>query len=103
MRTTITVSWVRRSPLKSRKLFSLPYFIGWHHCGYIRGLRREYIAALKRNDQKSIEYFDNKKLNYREGFFTEIEEPIEPILKPLSRAISNCETLHRNPGTRIEK
>jgi len=86
-----------------QKLFSLPYFIGWHHCGYIRGLRREYIAALKRNDQKSIEYFDNKKLNYREGFFTEIEEPIEPIIKPLSAAIANCEKLHRNPGTPIGK
>jgi len=86
-----------------QKLFSLPYFIGWHHCGYMRGLRREYIAALKRNDQQSIEYFDNKKLNYREGFFTEVEEPIEPILNPLSVAIANCEKLHRNPGTPIEK
>ncbi|MFA6173435.1 MAG: hypothetical protein WC701_07075 [Kiritimatiellales bacterium] len=77
------------------KLFSLPYFIGWHHCGYIRGLRREYVAALKRNDQKSIEYFKNKKLTYREGFFTEFEEPIEPILNALGPAISNCENLHR--------
>ena len=85
------------------KLFSLPYFIGWHHCGYMRGLRREYVAALKSSDQKSIEYFENKKMIYREGFFTEFEEPIEPILRPLSVAISNCPTLHRAATASHEK
>lgn len=78
-----------------KKLFSLPYFIGWHHCGYMRGLRREYIDALKRKDQKSSEYFENKKLTYREGFFTEFEQPIEPLLEPLSNALKKCDEVHR--------
>ena len=31
----------------------------------------------------------------REGFITELESPIEPILIPLRLAISRCETLHK--------
>ena len=79
-------------------LFSLPYFIGWHHCGYMRGLRTSYVEALKRGDQKSIEFYVKSKHTYREGFVTEFDEPIEPIVKPLSLAISNCERVHHDSG-----
>jgi len=77
------------------KLLSLPYLIGWHHCGYMRGLRPPYVAALKRGDQQTIEHHLKTKTTLREGFITELEAPIEPILKPLSLAISKCETLHK--------
>jgi hypothetical protein len=75
-------------------LFSLPYFIGWHHCGYMRGLRRPYLEALKLGDQKNIEFYVKSKHTYREGFVSEFDEPIDPIVKPLSLAISNCERVH---------
>ena len=77
------------------KLFALPYLIGWHHCGYMRGLRPPYVAALKRGDRQTIEHHRTTKTTLREGFITELEAPIEPILKPLSLAISKCETLHK--------
>ena len=79
-------------------LFSLPYFIGWHHCGYMRGLRRPYVEALKRGDQKAIQGFEKSKTTYREGFVSEFEEPIEALLKPLGLAIQNCEKIHRESG-----
>lgn len=84
------------------KLFSLPYFIGWHHCGYIRGLRLPYVAALRTGNQQTIAIHEKNKDTYRQGFFTESEEPIKPILTPLSQAISNCVGLHRASGA-LEK
>lgn len=80
------------------KLFSLPYFIGWHHCGYMRGLRPPYVNALKRGDKKACAHYEKNKNTYREGFFTELEEPIDLILKPLNAAILNCEIKHRASG-----
>jgi hypothetical protein len=80
------------------KLLSLPYLIGWHHCGYMRGLRPPYVAALKRGDQQTIEHHRKTKTTLREGFITELEAPIEPILKPLSLAISKCAILHQTGG-----
>jgi hypothetical protein len=77
------------------KLFSLPYLIGWHHCGYMRGLRPPYVAALRSGDQKAIDHHVSTKTTLREGFITEQETPIEPILEPLCLAISKCETLHK--------
>lgn len=82
-------------------LFSLPYYIGWHHCGYIRGLRPPFRAALKRGDQQAIEDFIKKKLVYREGFITQFEEPVVEITKPLSQAVANCEKLHRTSGVTL--
>lgn len=79
-------------------LFSLPYVIGWHHCGYMRGLRPPYVAALRRGDQKTIDHHVKTKTTLREGFVTELEAPIEPILKPLSEAISKCESIHSRPA-----
>jgi hypothetical protein len=80
-------------------LFSLPYYIGWHHCGYMRGLRPPYVAALKKGDQKAIELNQRNKTTYREGFITEFEEPIDAILTPLTNAIAQCEDLHRASAT----
>jgi hypothetical protein len=76
-------------------LFSLPYVVGWHHCGYMRGLRRPYVEALKRGDRAAIEEHEKRKTTLREGFISEREEPIELILKPLGAAISTCEAVHR--------
>ena len=80
------------------KLFSLPYFIGWHHCGYIRGLRPPFRAALMRGDQKALDDFIKRKTVYREGFITQFEKPVAEIIGPLSRAIANSEKLHRASG-----
>jgi hypothetical protein len=85
------------------QMFSLPYYIGWHHCGYMRGLRKPYVQALQRGDQASADSFVKKKQTYREGFITEFEEPIAPLIKPIGLAISNCEPLHRNSGAPVEK
>lgn len=80
------------------KLFSLPWVVGWHHCGYMRGLRKPYIEAMKRGDQKAVDEFEKGGHTYREGFITEFEEPIEPIIDPLGQAISTCGKLHRASG-----
>ncbi|TAN36783.1 MAG: hypothetical protein EPN23_08225 [Verrucomicrobia bacterium] len=80
------------------KLFSLPYYIGWHHCGYMRGLRQPYIEALKRGDQKTVEFYVKSKHVYREGFVSEFEEPLGSFVNPLSRALANCEKIHRAAG-----
>ena len=77
------------------KLFALPYFVGWHHCGYMRGLRPPYREALKRGDRKTAEFYVKSKHVYREGFITEFEEPFNALLKPLGAALANCEKLHR--------
>ncbi|MBM3861270.1 MAG: hypothetical protein FJ395_16710 [Verrucomicrobia bacterium] len=77
------------------KLFALPYVVGWHHCGYMRGLRTPYVAALKRGDQQTVEHHRKTRTTLREGFITELEAPIEQILTPLSLAISKCETVHK--------
>ena len=79
-------------------LFALPYLVGWHHCGYMRGLRPPYFAALKRGDQQAIEMHVKRKTIYREGFITEFEQPFEPLLKPLSQALSTCDALHKAGG-----
>ena len=80
------------------KLFALPYFVGWHHCGYMRGLRPPYAAALKRGDQKAAAEFVKGRHTLREGFITETEEPIEPLLTPLIAAWKNCGNVHRASG-----
>ncbi len=80
------------------KLFTLPYFIGWHHCGYVRGLRPPYAAALKRGDQKAAEEFVKGRHTLREGFITETEEPIAPLLTPLVAAWKKCAAVHRAGG-----
>jgi hypothetical protein len=80
------------------KLFALPYFIGWHHCGYMRGLRPPYAAALKRGDKQAADVFVKGRHTLREGFITETEEPIVPLLTPLITAWKNCETVHRTSG-----
>ena len=82
------------------KLFSLPYLIGWHHCGYMRGLRRPYLAALKQGDRKTADFYVRQKHTYREGFITEFEEPIDSLLMPLALVFSNGETIHRGSGIR---
>jgi len=82
-----------------KQLFSLPYFVGWHHCGYIRGLRLPYLAALKRGDQNTAGGFEGSKHTHREGFVTEFDEPIDPLVKPLGNAIRECDKLHRDSGT----
>jgi len=80
------------------KLFGLPYFVGWHHCGYMRGLRRLYVEALKRGDQKAIQGFEKSRTTHREGFVSEFEEPIDALVKPLGLAIQNCGEVHRASG-----
>jgi len=79
-------------------LFSLPYFIGCHHCGYMRGLRTAYVNALKQGDQKTIDFHVRSKHTYREGFVSEFEEPIDALVAPLRKAARNCEKLHRASG-----
>jgi len=80
------------------KLFAQPWFIGWHHCGYMRGLRRPYLAALEKGDTKESSRYERRGIRYREGFITEHEQPIEPILTPLKVAIAKCAELHRSSG-----
>ena len=76
------------------QLFALPYFIGWHHCGYIRGLRKPYLEALQKGDTKTAKSYEDARHTYREGFFTELEEPITPLLAPLSQALRESEQVH---------
>lgn len=76
------------------KLFAQPWFIGWHHCGYVRGLRQPYIAALKKGDAKEAASYEQRGALYREGFITDHEQPIDAIVKPLKAAIATCEQLH---------
>jgi hypothetical protein len=80
------------------KLFAQPWFIGWHHCGYMRGLRQPYIEALKKNDGTEVSFYEQRGIRYREGFITDQEKPIEPILTPLIAAIAKCEGLHQSSG-----
>ena len=80
------------------KLFAQPWFIGWHHCGYMRGLRQPYIAALKKGDAKEAASYEQRGILYREGFIDDHERPIEPILTPLKAAISKCKGLHKDSG-----
>jgi len=80
------------------RLFALPYFIGWHHCGYMRGLRRPYVEALKRGDRKAVEFYEKSKHTYREGFVSELEVPIEPLVQPLGLSLRKCEDIHRASG-----
>lgn len=82
------------------KLFAQPWFIGWHHCGYMRGLRRPYLDALEKGNAKESTRFERRGILYREGFITEFEQPIEPILKPLREAIAKCERLHQTGGSK---
>lgn len=84
---------------ESAKLFALPYFIGWHHCGYMRGLRQPYLAALKRGDQQAVETLVKGRHRYREGFITELEEPIEPLLAPLIAVWQNAGRVHQGTST----
>lgn len=79
-------------------LFSLPYFIGWHHCGYMRGLRKPYIEAMQRGDQPTVQFYLKSKHTFREGFISELEEPITPLLTPLSQAIRESEQVHAGTG-----
>jgi len=74
-------------------LFSLPYYVGFHHCGYIRGFCLPYQNAVKTGKQAEIARYEKNK--YRPGFISEFEEPIEPLLAPLIQAISNCPKAHR--------
>ncbi len=76
-------------------LFALPYVVGWHHCGYMRGLRKPYLEAVKHNDRKAAEGFEARRNTYREGFITEQETPIAPLLEPLTRALHACDAAHR--------
>ena len=80
------------------KLFAQPWFIGWHHCGYMRGLRKPYIDAVKKGNAKEIANYEQRGVLYREGFIDDHERPIEPILTPLKAAIAKCEGLHKNTG-----
>lgn len=80
------------------KLFAQPWFIGWHHCGYMRGLRQPYLAALKKGDTKESAAYERRGTLYREGFIDDHEQPIEPILTPLKAAIAKCEGLHKSSG-----
>lgn len=77
------------------KLFAQPWFIGWHHCGYVRGLRPPYIAALKRGDTKETTSYEQRGATYREGFITDHEEPILHVTTALKAAIAKCDQLHR--------
>ncbi len=79
------------------KLSALPYVIGWHHCGYMRGLRPPYAAALRRGDQKTADHHVRTTTTPREGFITELEAPIGHILDPLLRAIAGCDSVHGAP------
>jgi len=72
----------------------LPYFIGWHHCGYIRGLRKPYLEALQKGDIPTAKSYEDAHHTYREGFFSELEEPIAPLLVPLSQALRDSEKVH---------
>lgn len=76
------------------KLFAQPWFIGWHHCGYVRGLRPPYIAALKRGDAKEAASYEQRGATYREGFITDHEEPIAPVVNALKAAVAKCNQLH---------
>jgi hypothetical protein len=76
------------------QLFALPYFIGWHHCGYIRGLRKPYLEALQKGDTRTAKSYEDAHHTYREGFFSELEEPITPLLVPLSQALRDSEKVH---------
>lgn len=78
------------------KLFAQPWFIGWHHCGYVRGLRPPYLAALKRGDTKETSSYEQRGATYREGFITDHEEPIVPVVNALRAAIAKCDQLHRD-------
>jgi hypothetical protein len=80
------------------KLFAQPWFIGWHHCGYMRGLRKPYIDAVKKGNDKVVASYEQRGVLYREGFIDDHERPIEPILTPLKAAIAKCEGLHRGGG-----
>ncbi|WP_395742284.1 hypothetical protein [Prosthecobacter sp.] len=80
------------------KLFAQPWFIGWHHCGYVRGLRQPYLAALKKGDAREISSYEQRGTLYREGFISDHEEPIDPILTPLKAAIAKCDELHKKSG-----
>jgi len=80
------------------QLFSLPFFIGWHHCGYMRGLRRPYVEALKRGDQKTIDFYEKSKHTFREGFVSELEVPIAPLVEPLGLSLRKCEEIHSASG-----
>jgi hypothetical protein len=80
------------------KLFAQPWFIGWHHCGYMRGLRQPYLAALNKGDTKESAAYERRGTLYREGFIDDHEQPIEPILTPLKAAIAKCDGLHRSSG-----
>jgi len=74
-------------------LFSLPYYVGFHHCGYIRGFCLPYQNAVKTG--RKAEIAQREQTKYRPGFISEFEEPIEPLLTPLIQAISNCPKVHR--------
>jgi hypothetical protein len=80
------------------KLFAQPWFIGWHHCGYMRGLRKPYIDAVKKGNAKEVASYEQRGVLYREGFIDDHERPIEPILTPLKAAIAKCLGLHRSSG-----
>ncbi len=77
------------------KLFAQPWFIGWHHCGYMRGLRKPYIDAVKKGNAKEVANYEQRGVLYREGFIDDHERPIESILTPLKAAIAKCEGLHK--------
>lgn len=78
------------------KLFAQPWFIGWHHCGYMRGLRKPYIDAVEMGNAKEVANYEQRGVLYREGFIDDHERPIERILTPLKAAIAKCEGLHRS-------
>jgi hypothetical protein len=78
-------------------LFALPYYVGFHHCGYIRGFNLPYQNAVAKGDPAEIARLEKTK--YRPGFISEFEEPIEPLIAPLIRAISNCPAIHRGAKT----
>ena len=84
------------------KLFAQPWFIGWHHCGYMRGLRKPYIDAVKKGNTKEVSNYEQRGVLYREGFITDHEEPIEPILAPLKAAIAKCASLHQNSAEKTK-
>jgi hypothetical protein len=77
-----------------RKLFAIPYVVGWHHCGYMRGLRPTYVTALNKGDRKEIEAHEKGRRMYREGFVSEREEPIAPVTGPLAAALAEAPGIH---------
>lgn len=83
------------------ELFALPYYVGFHHCGYIRGFNLPYQNAVEKGDLKEIARLEKTK--YRPGFISEFEEPIEPLLVPLIQAISNCPAIHRGANAVISR